>query len=345
MSDTPASNETTAPSLASRVGAFFDEQHATKAIDFVTKDEPAPTKPASVPAEAPAPVASSDAEAEAPAPDAAETDETPAESEASPPELDAEFTAALERSGVPTSIEEVPEEFRPVVEKKLKDLERGFTKAMQEARSYRQEKAKFDADQQYATEKPASYFADKLLADPSLIERVNEEIEKRNVPAYAEAVARERALATERAQMDAEKTVARTQAAEQAMTARVEHVETHTAQAAKAAGIPYALVEEAVALAVSLNPDLSDEDVTRVVNEKARIYKQHLGANRGAAKRELAKEKASDAKHAGLTDVPSAAARSSASRQSATPNASSDTKPMTLREKLSATLDERLQAA
>lgn len=344
MSDT-ASTETTAPSLASRVGAFFDEQTATKAIDFVTKDEPASAAltPA---AESTEPVAEPSAET---APDVAAETTTEPTSESAPaaddaPALDPEFEAALATHGVPTSLEEVPEESRPLVEKKLKDLERGFTKAMQEARSYRQREAAFEREQQYAREKPASYFADKLLADPKLIEAVNEEIEKRNVPAYAEAVKREREASERMADVDAKEAQRAAEAREQALTARAEHVETHTAQQAKAQGIPFALVEEAVALAIAANPEITDEEVTRIVSEKARVYKQHLAANRGAVKRELTREKASDARHAGLTAVPSAAARSSASRQSATPTATTEPRPMTLREKLNATLDER-QAA
>lgn len=333
--------ETTAPSLASRVGALFDAQVESKAISFATPAEPVTQAPASA---APAIVPDDDSDtpvALEPADDAAET---PADEGAPDPAAtdapDAEFAEALTKQGVPVSLDDLPDEARPLVQKKLKDLERGFTKAMQEARGYRVEKAEFDAERRYQTEKPEQYFADKLLADPKLIERVNEEIQKRDVPAYREAVAKERETDQKLAKVTAAEQVER----ELALSARADHVEAHTQAVAKAAGIPFAFVEEAVALAISGNPEMSDADVTRIVTEKAKVYKQHIGANKGAAKRELTKTIASDAKTAGIPAVPATAARSSASRAAASPTASTESKPLTLREKLNATLDERAAA-
>jgi hypothetical protein len=330
--------ETAAPSLASRVGTFFDEQTKDGAIGFVVKDDSKPKPKAEAKPESEAKpdekedddetkvAAESDAKG-----DEDESDETETEKE---DETDPEFVEAAKKHAVPVTLDDLPEEARPLVQKKLKDMERGFTKAMQEARSYRAEKAAFDAE----VKNLDHFIADKVTADPTLIDKINAEIEKRKNPDYVEALELRKQAAKDRAEIDASK---QTQA-EQASQERGEYLESYTATQAKAAGVPFAFVEEAVALAVTLNKNITDDEINEIVAKKAKVYKQHIGATKGAKTRELVKDKASDAKNAGLKDVPAAVARSQASRQSAT---GTDTqRPMTLREKLEATLDERAAA-
>lgn len=348
--DTTTRSETVeSPSLASRVASHFDKAVESKEIGFATPSEvkkSADKKPSEKPVEkaekkpeAKAEAASDESEIEESETDEEETPEAEkAGSESKEDDTDPEFKEAADKHGVPLSLDDIPEEARPLVQKKLKDMERGFTKAMQEQRSYRAEKAEFDANKKYETEKPEQYYADKLLADPKLLAKVNEEITKREDPVYRDAVAKERdndvreARLTAREQIDTER----------ARIARTEHLESYTADAAKTAGIPFTFVEEAVALAVMANPNVTDAEITALVASKAKAYKQYIGANKGAAKRDLTKAIASDAKNAGLKDVPATAARSSASRSAA--GVTTESKPMTLREKLEATLDERAAA-
>ena len=332
--------ETEAPSLASRVGTFFDEQTKDGAIGFVVKDDskPKPKAEAKAESEAKPDEKEEDDETEVAAKSEAKGDEGEGEAGETETEkedeTDPEFIEAAKKHQVSVTLDDLPEEARPLVQKKLKDMERGFTKAMQEARSYRAEKAAFDAE----VKNLDHFIADKVTADPSLIEKINAEIKRRENPDYLAALELRKQAAKDKAETDASKQ----QQVEQAQHERGEYLENYTATQAKAAGVPFAFVEEAVALAVTLNRDITDQEINEIVAKKAKVYKQHIGATKGAKTRELVKEKASDAKNAGLKDVPAAGVRNSASRQSVT---GTDTqRPMTLREKLEATLDERAAA-
>lgn len=344
MSDTNTTEttgkEAETPSLASRVGSFFDEQTKDGAIGFVVKDDSKPKakvepksedKPEPEKKEILKPEAKAESDEED---DDEEPESGPESQQESADETDPEFVEAAKKHAVPVTLDDLPEEARPLVQKKLKDMERGFTKAMQEARQYRAEKAAFDAE----VKNLDHFVADRVTADPSLIDKINAEIEKRKNPDYVEALELRKQAAKDRAETDASKQ----QQAEQAQHERGEYLESYTATQAKAAGVPFAFVEEAVALAVTLNKNITDDEISEIVAKKAKVYKQHIGATKGAKTRELVKDKASDAKNAGLKDVPATVARSQASRQSAT---GTDTqRPMTLREKLEATLDERAAA-
>ena len=341
---TETTGTTTEPqSLASRVGNFFDEQTKEGAVGFVTKDPDSakPEKKAEAKAEAKADATVEkeddekeevDAESGADGEDAGDED-AEVEKEKKD-ETDPEFIEAAKKHSVPVTLDDLPEEARPLVQKKLKDMERGFTKAMQEARSYRAERAAFEAE----TKQLDHFIADKIASDPTLIDKINAEVKRRENPDYLEALELRRQAAKDKADADASKQ----QQAEQANQERGEYLESYTASQAKEAGVPFAFVEEAVALAVTLNKGITDDEIKEIVAKKAKVYKQHIGATKGAKTRELVKDKARDAKNAGLKDVPAAVARNSASRQSATGDDTPRT--MTLREKLLATLEERQMA-
>jgi hypothetical protein len=344
MSET-ATTETTGtatetPSLASRVEKFFDSETEKGGITHITQDPPKKEAKSEVKTDAKAePEPDKKEILESETPDEKEVGAKATESESeeeADEEVDAEFIEAAKKHAVPVTLDDLPEEARPLVQKKLKDMERGYTKAMQEARQYRADKAAFDAE----TKQLDHFIADKIAADPSLIEKINAEVKKRENPDYLEALALRKEAAKDKAEANVEKE----QKAEQANRERGEYLESYTASQAKAAGVPFAFVEEAVALAVTLNKSITDDEIQAIVAKKAKVYKQHMGATKGAKTRELVKEKASDAKNAGLKDVPATAARSSASRESATPNANEGQRPLTLREKLEATLDERAAA-
>lgn len=229
--------------------------------------------------------------------DAPESDDDE-EDEDEDDEPDEEFQAAVEKHKIPTKLEDLPEEARPFVQKKLKAMESGYTRAMQEARSYRQEKAAFDAERAYERDHRDQAIADALAADPTLIDKVNAELERRKDPTYATAIAKDREVTKREAELTARETLAQ----QEARNARGEEIETYTRDAAKAAGVPFELIEPAVVLAITSNPgkEFTEAQVDAIIAEKAKVYAKHVGAIKGAKTREYAKAKANDAKTAGV---------------------------------------------
>lgn len=211
---------------------------------------------------------------------------------------DEEFEAAKEKYNIPTKIDDLPEEARPLVEKKFKDMERGYTRAMQDARSYRTEKAQYDAERAYERDHRDQAIADALVADPSLIDKVNAEIERRKDPTYSKAIERDREVTKREAELTAKETLAQ----QETRNARGEAIEDYTRDAAKQAGIPFELIESAVVLAITATPgkEFTEAQVDAIIAEKAKVYAKAVGVVKANKTKEYAKLKAEDAKHAGI---------------------------------------------
>src|SRR6185312_15657701 len=208
MSETTTTETTGAASesLASRVGSFFDSQTKDGGITYATPPEPKKEAKAEPKAEAEpekkeileSETDGDEKEVEAKA-DGEEGDEKEEKEEVD--ETDPEFIEAAKKHGIPLTLDDVPEEFRPIVQKKLKDAERGLTKAFQEARQYRADKAAFEAE----TKQLDHFIADKIASDPTLIDKINAEVKRRENPDYLEALELRRQTAKERAELDASK--------------------------------------------------------------------------------------------------------------------------------------------
>lgn len=211
---------------------------------------------------------------------------------------DEEFQQAADKHKIPLKLDDLPEETRPFVEKKLKAMEKGYTRAMQDARSYRHEKAQYDAERAYQRDHFDQFLADALVADPSLVEKVNAEIDRRKDPTYATAIAKEREVTQRETELNAKEALAQ----QEAKNVRGEAIESYTRDAAKEAGIPFALIEPAVVLAITSNPgkEFTEAQVDAIIAQQAEVYKKHVGAVKGAKTREYAKAKADDAKNAGI---------------------------------------------
>ncbi|MEO6566766.1 MAG: hypothetical protein ABIO63_12145 [Casimicrobiaceae bacterium] len=241
-----------------------------------------------------------------------ESDETP---DAPADETDPDFKAAVTKH-LPT-LDDLPKEARPIVAKRLKDMEAGYTRAMQEAREYRKEKATLDSEKEYRTSNPDQWLADFIEQHPTVIDRVNEELAKRADPTYAQAHAKTRAADAKEAALNAERQEMeeRRQVEHEAHIAvRTEYVTNYTEASAKRNGIPLELVEEAIAAAImaSDDKDITDAEIERIVAAKAKVVNRLTGAAKGAKTKEYAKGKAQDARQAAtppksgspLTDTP-----------------------------------------
>lgn len=189
-------------------------------------------------------------------PDGDET-ETETEREGEDDELDPDFQRAAGRANLPLSLDDIPEEARPLVKKRLKEVEAGFTRAMMDARSYR-------AEEKFRKEHPVDFIAEMLAADPELEAKVSAELEKRGDETYAES----RKIITDKRREDAAKELDKTRDAEAQRETRITEVESLTEKACSKYGIPFGrAVEAAIANAIltSDSGDIDNGDITDIV--------------------------------------------------------------------------------
>jgi hypothetical protein len=238
------------------------------------------------------------------------------------------FDAAAKRFKIPTTftklLEKVPEAQRPEFERaltgRLASMESGFTRAMQEARTYRQEEGELRAELRLGREQPEHAFMAALRKDPKAVERLNALMEKfdRNgavLPDYdaEHAKALGAAKTAEQTQRDQA-----TKAAE-----RAARIQTYAERRAGKAGVPWEFVEEAVAFAVATSEtgDISEADVDEIVKRKAADWGRHTRAFRREGKKSGMRELRQGARrererpHARVSSGASGAGRSPGSAQ------------------------------
>lgn len=171
-------------------------------------------------------------------------------------ELDGDFRRAAGRASLPLTLDDIPEEARPLVKKRLKEVEAGFTRAMMDARSYR-------AEEKFRKEHPVDFIAEMLAADPDLEARVSAELEKRADETYAES----RKIITDDRRKKAAESVDTERTSEAAREARITEVESLTQRACSKFGVPMRVVEAAIANAIitAENGDIDNGDITEIV--------------------------------------------------------------------------------
>ncbi len=91
---------------------------------------------------------------------------------------EAAFQAALKKHGAKLTLDDVPEDARPLVKQRLKELEAPWTRALQEATAFRKTAAEFRAEERFRTEHPAEYVLKLLLDNPKLSDEVNAKLEE-----------------------------------------------------------------------------------------------------------------------------------------------------------------------
>ncbi|HWF42613.1 MAG TPA: hypothetical protein VN683_11075 [Acidothermaceae bacterium] len=292
--------------MADTLESFIDET-AAKYDAADAEETKAATPDAEAEEESPAA-----AEQETPPPEA--TEETPAEetAEEKPDEDDAAEDGALDpefqaQAGkhIPMSIDDVPEAARPMVQKRLKEMEAGFTRAMQEQRAYRKEAAEFQAEKAFLKDRPVDWVVDQFQKNPTLYQQVLEELTKMEEPRYAEA---------RRINREAEEKLAKIEAREQqeqhdAFQVEVQRLDALTFDVAKEEGVPYDFVQDGIEalthrLAKSENRLPRPDELKALIATKAQSYRRTVGAVRGAKTKDYAKIKAEQSKTAGLKGKP-----------------------------------------
>ena len=247
--------------------------------------------------------------------------EHPAADSDDDPEKDKkDFTAALEAQGVSFTklLEGVPDEYRPLFEKKAKELQAGFTKARQADREQFKDTVSLRAEMRLMKDRPADVIVEQILKDPKLAEAINAKLDQLDkmdqldgkpgaaASAHQESVkrARETAVTAETTQAQQVDTEAR----------RVDAITQQAVRAARAAGVPFqAGVEDAIAAQLALGHlDITEAEIVQIAREKAAVWERSTRAVRREATKDYAKNKAKDRRTAGLKVSPNAGAGAAA---------------------------------
>lgn len=193
---------------------------------------------------------------------------------------------ALTARGADLTLSDVPEKYRPIIEKKVKAVDAAFTRVMQEATAYRPERTQFLAEKKFREENPEMVIVEMLRKDPLLFDKVD----ALNATLGDETVARAFGVVLK------DKRAAAIQAIEAEVTgaekfeARIAEVEGIVAKRAAELGVPEWIADQAVGNVVSNalreKRDATNDEIAAAI---AGAAKKYLGERRGQ-KREQSKE-------------------------------------------------------
>jgi len=243
--------------------------------------------------------ADSDADADASDANTDEGAEDPAKMEA---DFDAAFTQAMQEHGADISLEDLPPEAKPLVSKKLKNLEAGFTRTMQQVRAVEREAQQVRAEVRFQRERPVDFVVTLLQANPDIAAQVNarlDEFDKSPTAKEYHAVIVEKARAEA---LEAEQYEANAHAARQE---RALEIETIGRAAAQAAGVPFEMgVEESIVAHLLQHGDITDADIKRIAKQKGDLWQSHQRGQKREDRKTYVALKTQDRKTAGLKVVP-----------------------------------------
>lgn len=228
-----------------------------------------------------------------------EGDEPPTEPTAAE---NAAFKKALEKEGVSTSLEDIPEAARPIVAKKLRDLERGFHARTQALAEDRKAARAFKVEERFRREKPVDFILSMLLEHPEYSDLVNEKVAQ--LDGNATALEGHKAL-VEQARREAASAEATEEQKQQAHVDKIDGYIRLGRAAARAAGVPFdAGVEDAMAARLALGEALSEADIRQIAKQKARVYQRTQRETKRARSGQYVADKVADRKKAGLKAKP-----------------------------------------
>lgn len=222
--------------------------------------------------------------------------------EPSEAQVDERFKAAMEKHGAVLDLASLPKEVRPVVEQKLKNLEAGFTRAMQDLRGQQKQSVQDQAELRFQREKPAEFIVATLLANPEIADAVNQRLEEFETSPTAREYhgvivkdARAQALAA----VEAERT-----AAEEAAN-RAQEIERTAQAAAEAYGVPFDFgVEDKVAAHLAIHGDIDEPTIRAIAKGQAAKYQAIVRAQERDRSKQYVQQKVADRATAGLRVKP-----------------------------------------
>lgn len=294
MEDAPAEPKNDAEFIK----AFAAKADAAEAAEKVKRDEAKPAPVTKVKAEAKEVVADDasagggeededaygEDDASQPGDDADGDDDADAgDDDAKDKDDDSEFGKRAKDAKLPTSIDDLPEEARPLVQKRLKEMESGFTRLMQKQAEFRTERRAIQTEERYRTTHKVEWLVGELLKDPQLEEKVAAELEKlrEDSPYLREAAS----VVAQDHRAKAAKEIADQEAEERKESERLERedreqakwvaqrgsdVETLARKACSKNGIQFDRgVEAAIAYEISEQGDIEDSRIAAIVKEMA----------------------------------------------------------------------------
>jgi len=239
---------------------------------------------------------------------------TPKKIEAKKPEpkkdedtrTDAEKAADAEafQSALDLTLDDVPAAARPLVERKIKDLERGWNRIVREVRTDQTAALTFRAEERFRRENPVEFLVSMLLEKPELAEQFNQRIEE--MEGNQTAVKGHAAL-VEKARSEARKAEETERQAADEGRQRVERAIASGRAAAKAAGVPFDMgVEDAIAAHMAVHGQIDDATITAIAKAKADVLQNRLRQERRDRSGKYVAAKVQDRKQAGLRVKPGA---------------------------------------
>lgn len=233
-------------------------------------------------------------------------------------DTDETFEDALEKQGVTVKLDDIKDPVaRKFIETKMRDLEKGFTRAMQEARAYRKDEIQFRAEQRFQKDHRDDFIVSMLLEDPDLGERVNAKLDEMASPTARKA----QEVVVRDARAQARTAEEQRIAEDQKWRERGLAVERYATRQAEKAGLPYSLGVGDAVYAVVVSRTLRDKDgnvtqqgditraeVDQIIREKAEQYQRSIRAHKREDRKKYIADKAADAKNAGLKVKPGAGA-------------------------------------
>lgn len=216
------------------------------------------------------------------------------------------FEKALAAEGGSTSLEDIPEAARPIVAKKIRDLERGFTRITQRLSEEQKSATQFKAEERFRGEHPVDFIIEMIRSKPELAEAYNKRIEE--LEGNATAAEGHKAL-VEKARADAAKAEEGEIEKGKATQARVENYVKLGRAAARAAGVPFDLgVEQEIAAHLLASDDgtITEQEIRAIAKRNAVAYQRQLRQVNRDKSGQYVKDKVADKKGAGLKVRPGA---------------------------------------
>lgn len=207
----------------------------------------------------------------------------------------AETKAALARAGADLTLEDVPEKFRPMLEKKIKGIDAAFTRYAQEAAETRKVRAEAEAFKRFQKDNPGLVLAEMLhnkdgTLNQELFDELNAKLRELADPTVAEAFQ----IVVQKKKDDARAAVTEEIGKEDRTEARIVEVETTTRKLAADQGVPFWIADEAIGTAYLLkkradpNSDLTKEEIAATVARVAKNYRlEHRTTKRNDSKDEI----------------------------------------------------------
>jgi hypothetical protein len=211
-------------------------------------------------------------------------------------------TKLLNSRGAELKLEDVPESYRPLVEKQIRNAKAAFTRVMQEATAFRSERAEFEAERAYLAQHPELAIVELLRKHPELFEKVNELETSIGDDAEAGTKFDQRVADTRKQLTDqARERLDAAQATFEQQYERATHIDRLGRDLAAKAGLPWHFGERAILAALGEKPadaqDLTDEEVSKIIAEEAKhlapaVRKQTRDASKAAVQARTASRKA-----------------------------------------------------